>query len=263
MARHRLANHSAPESIKCSKIFRHDLLGAITDAAVGPSQAGRQLIAKYGRGVDLIALAAIGITRRAWRNDWHGYIEDAHSGTGLRRRRRITDGEMFAANVATTRLVLEHIRKYPAVNWEALADAFVDPHRKAGQRTLTDLLGKKRYRRWSYWAWNHIAATEINVCAHGGKEVMVLYAVEGASYDDWWAGPRWPGIVDAFIDQLGTSPPVMTKTALREQLLDTPDALPPELLDWCITNQHLRYTTDRWHAERRHTHRRSAPARSW
>jgi hypothetical protein len=130
------------------------------------------------------------------RSDWHGYVEDA--------------------NVATTRLVLQHVRQVPTADWEALADGFTDPCRIAGQRTLVDLLGKVRYRRWSHWAWNHVAAMEIRICAHGTEEVLLACATEGTHYDDWWAGPRWPGLVEAFINQLATSPPTMTKRALCE-----------------------------------------------
>jgi hypothetical protein len=220
------------------------------DRVADPSKLRERLVGTYGAGVDFIALAAIGITRQGWRSDWHGYVEDAHAGAGLGRRSRITDGEMFAANVATTRLVLQHVRQFPAVDWEALADAFTDPCRIAGQRTLVDLLGKVRYRRWSHWAWNHIAAMEIRICAHGTEEVLLAYATEGTHYDDWWAGPRWPGLVEAFINQLATSPPTMTKRALCEQLLSAPDSLDPNVLEWCATDQRLRYTTDRRQIEK-------------
>ena len=68
----------------------------------------------YGPDVDPLPLAASGLTQRAWRN---AEAEGVHGGGT---DRRISDGEMLAANVATTRLVLQNLRSFPAVDWDAL-----------------------------------------------------------------------------------------------------------------------------------------------
>ncbi|GAB3239959.1 hypothetical protein [Mycolicibacterium hippocampi] len=141
----------------------------------------RKLFEKYGPHVDLVGLAAIGITRRLWRNDEYGYVEEAHN--------RITDGEMMAANVATTRLVLEGLGTYPEVDWQTLADALTDPHRVAGRRTAVDLLGKTRHRRWASWARKFILAIPRVIDQHGAEYVVLGLANDGAVSADWWGGP--------------------------------------------------------------------------
>lgn len=93
-----------------------------------------KLFETYGPDVDLLGLAAIGLTQRVWRSDFHGHTEDAHH--------RITDAEMFAANVATTRLVLEHFGSYPEVDWQSLSDAITDGDRVAGQRASAIYLAR-------------------------------------------------------------------------------------------------------------------------
>jgi hypothetical protein len=144
----------------------------------------------------VIALAAIGITRHAWRSDWNGYVEDAHTVAASRRRTRIIDGEMFAANAATTRFVLEHLSSYPDVDWEELADAFIDPNRIAGRRTLVDLLGTTRHSRWARWAWKYITTVGWMVTNYGPEYTLILQANEGTRCDYWWAGPNWSELVE-------------------------------------------------------------------
>ena len=194
----------------------------------------RTLFEKYGPHVDLVGLAAIGITRRLWRNDEYGYVEEAHN--------RITDGEMMAANVATTRLVLEVLGTYPEVDWQTLADALTDPHRVAGRRTAVDLLGKTRHRRWASWARKFILAIPRVIDQHGAEYVVLGLANDGAVSADWWGGPSWPQLVDAFIAQRSADPPGMSVEALRLGLLDAPDQVDPAILDWCTGVQLIGYT---------------------
>lgn len=201
-----------------------------------------RLTDKYGADLDVSALAAIGITALAWRNDWNGEVEEAHTVRVSRDRTRITDGEMFAANVANTRLVLEHLRFYPDVDWEALADTFTDPQRTAGRRTLVDLLGTTRHRRWTRWARPYISAIGLMVKKYGPEYALLAQASVPGVRADWWAGPLWPGLVDAFINQLTEQPPGMAREELRTALLATPDKMDPEILEWCATDQLIGYT---------------------
>lgn len=194
----------------------------------------RKLFDAYGADVDLIGLAAIGITRHAWRSDIDGHVEEAHH--------RISDGEMFAANAATTRLVREHLGTHPDVDWQKLADAFTDPSRVAGRRTLIDLLGKTRHRRWANWTTKFIVVIDRIICQDGAENVLANLASWGGAYDTWWAGPRWPQLVDAFIAQLTADPPGMTTEQLRSGLLDAPDRMDPAILDWCTDAQLIGYT---------------------
>lgn len=194
----------------------------------------QRLIDRYGPDVDLLNLAAIAITRRAWRSDYYGLIEDAH--------RRISDGEMFAANVATTRLVQGYLDPYPNVRWQDLADAFTDPNRIAGQRTLVDLLGKTRHRRWAKWSGKFIAAISRVVIEDGADSVLVGLADDGTYYDSWWSGPRWLPKVDAFVARLTTRPPGMSVDELRTGLIEGPDRMETTVLEWCTSTQLIGYT---------------------
>lgn len=212
------------------------------DSAAESEHLRERLTGKHGADVDLIALAAIGITALAWRNDWNLYVEQAHTVVASRNRTRITDGEMFAANVANTRLALKHLWSYPNVDWEALADAFTDPKRVAGRRTLVDLLGKTRHRKWMRWAWSAIAVIEVMIKKYGPEYVLLNLASLPTLHADWWAGPQWPDLVDAFINQLRERPPGMTIAELRDGLLNAPDMMNPEVLDWCVTDQLIGYT---------------------
>lgn len=193
-----------------------------------------KLIDKYGPEVDLLNLAAIGITRHAWRNDYHGQVEDAHH--------RISDGEMFAANVATTRLVRAYLDPHPQVRWQDLADAFTDPKRVAGQRTLVDLLGKTCHGRWAKWSGKFIAAISRVASEDGADNVLVGLADDGSYYDDWWSGPRWKTKVEAFIAQLTTDPPGISVDKLRSGLIEGPDWMDTTVLDWCTSDQLIGYT---------------------
>jgi hypothetical protein len=59
---------------------------------------------------------------------------------------------------------------------------------------------------------------------------------------DRWAGPRWPGLVDAFINQLREHPPEMTIDELRDGLLNATDMMDHEVLDWYVTDPLIGYT---------------------
>jgi hypothetical protein len=108
--------------------------------------------------------------------------------------------------------------------------------------TLVDLLGKTRHRKWMRWAWSAIA-----VIGGDGQKVRARICPTELSefpllHDDWWAGPQWPGLVDAFINQLREHPPGMTIGGLRDGLLNAPDMMDPEVLDWCVAEQLIGYT---------------------
>lgn len=197
---------------------------------------------RYGDDIDLLPLAALGIVRLAWRNDRNGEVETAHITRISGRRDRISDGEMFAANVATTRLIRDHIRPYPAVDWEALTEALIDPGRMAGRRSVVDLLGATRHQRWTRSATIFIDSIVNMIAKNGPDFALLLLAASGADYDNWWSGPRWQQLVDTFITELTEQPPGMSLDDLRIGLLDAPDELDPAILDWCTDNQLIGYT---------------------
>jgi len=76
---------------------------------------------------------------------------------------------------------------------------------------------------------------------YGPEYVLPGLASFPLLHDDWRAGPGWPRLVDAFINQLSEHPPGMTIGELRDGLLNAPDMMDPEVLDWCVTDQLLGY----------------------
>jgi hypothetical protein len=188
---------------------------------------------------DPIPLFAIGLTVTAWRNT---IVEDAHAGP----RSRFHDGEMFAANVASTRLVYEYVQDYPSVDWTALADSFVDPNRVLAGRAIADLLGKTRHK-----AWARKARTTIEVVPYMirdvGAELALWWLVSGSQpvfpqgYPEWWGSPWWPEFVDKFTKSLTEDPPGMSAATLRAALLDRPEDIDPDVLQWCVDDQGMRF----------------------
>lgn len=189
----------------------------------------KHVLDHYGADVDPIPLAAIGLTQRVWRN---AGVEGVHGGGT---DSRISDGEMFAANVATTRLVLEYLKSFPVVDWDALANALVDSNRVVGRRTVSDLLGEI-YDEWVETAHSVIATQRDMMSQYGFDFVLWFDAVSSFDANYWWGSPLWPALVAAFIHGLTESPPGTNIEELRRGLIDAPDTMDPEILDWCASH---------------------------
>lgn len=183
----------------------------------------------YGPDVDPLPLAAIGLTQRAWRN---AEAEGVHGGGT---ERRISDGEMFAANVATTRLVLHNLGSFPAVDWDALANALADSDRFAGRRTVSDLLGEL-YDEWVDTA-HSVIATQQDMMSQYGPDFVLWFNANSSIGSNWWGSPRWPQLVVAFTEGLTELPPGTNIEELRRGLTDAPDAMDSKILDWCVSHR--------------------------
>ncbi|ASW85251.1 hypothetical protein CKJ61_10320 [Mycobacterium intracellulare] len=207
--------------------------------------AQKQFRYAYGVDFDPLPLAAISLTVRTWRRTEE--VEAAHT----LRYPRISDGEMFAANVATTRLILRCLHaSYPAVDWMTLADDVTNPDRVAGQRTVSDLLGKARHKRWAATARRVIDMQEVHIREYGSDWCWCEAAFATMS-PIWWGHPDWEQLVRAFIDGLSGQPPsAVDIEGLRNGLLVAPDELDPQILDWC-TAQLIGYTRRERPIERR------------
>lgn len=202
-------------------------------------RAKRRVRQNFRREIDdPIPLLAIGLTLSAWRNT---VVEDAHAGP----RSRFHDGEMFAANVANTRLIYEHLTDYPDVDWIALADKFVDPNRVLADRTIVDLLGKTRHKLWTREARKWIEVVPYLI-RHVGAEPALWWLANGSqpfpqAYPEWWGSPWWPEFIERFTASLGDDPPGMSVQALRTALLDRPEDIDPEVLLWCVHDQGMQF----------------------
>ena len=134
--RYRAGGVPRPPAIGCGSIVSVDLDQVPAELLEG------LVVERYGTDFDVRMIASVGLAKAAWRNT---EVEDAHAGNGLG---RIHDGEMFAANVATTRLIHRHLNASSDIDWAGLANELVRPDRVAGARTVSDLLGEL-YDGWA------------------------------------------------------------------------------------------------------------------
>jgi hypothetical protein len=148
----------------------------------------------------------------------------------------ISDGEMFAANVATTRLAQIFWRRFPDVDWHGLADAIVDPSRLAGGRTFVGLLGD----RFAAWAWDahSLVLTQRDLAADNGLD-WVLWMNAATSDSRWWGSPSWPHRVERLFAKQNESPSGETLSTMRASFLNAPDDLPVEQLEWFLRQEHV------------------------
>ncbi len=188
----------------------------------------RVVIAVLGPDPDLVPVAAVGLTRAAWRDT---AVENAHASNGLG---RISDAEMFAANAATTRLVLSYLADDP-IDWSGLADDLVRTDRLAGPRSVEDLLGEL-YECWAEEARAIVELREELSTTRGRRWVLLMNALY-ARETDWWGMPSWPAKVERFLSELGHDCPASTTTEkLASLLVQEPDRASLEILDWCLTH---------------------------
>lgn len=148
-----------------------------------------------GDEADPVLFAAAAIAQRTWRNS---EVELAHAGIG---RNRISDGEMFAANVVMFRIVRDHLRM-PGSKWSELESEFM----RTG-RTVADHLGTP----------HDPGPTSSPACptpvrrSRAGTDATTLIAMNAALAlvgvrDTVWGMPRWPAVVEAFINDLDSTP---------------------------------------------------------
>jgi hypothetical protein len=196
-----------------------------------------------------VGLAAIGLAHEFWRGQ-EGTVEAAHID------RRISDGEMFAANVVATRICLEQLRRWQLGHFDPKAVAAQYPEAVAAQ-----LSGELRVAHWEgghlsyrdaadllgpyYDAWRSAIADEARqlsdrIVEQGLLEVLAKYAdFASLAAPHWWGGPGWPAMVDAFVDAMEGLPPglpdgLRNRQTVRRLLLDAPGVLGTEALQWCV-----------------------------
>ncbi|MEV0031202.1 hypothetical protein [Nocardia sp. NPDC050793] len=179
-----------------------------------------------GDEADPVLFAAAAIAQRAWRNS---EVELAHAGDGLNR----ISGEMFAANVVMFRIVRDHLRMAGS-EWSELESELIRVDRMIAGRTVADLLGTL------HEPWTHTVTSVFDTCSqiegqHGRGYLIAMNAALALVNvrDTAWGMPRWPAVVEAFINDLDSTPPVNAED-LRRGLLTAPDTLGGKVLQWCI-----------------------------
>lgn len=241
--------------------FNRDMLtGVLADKGVHPDDVAT-----------LARWAPLGMTHLAWRNS---VLEDWHAGPDS----QISDGGMFMANVATTRIYdwaiaemftsweidrfacLDDVREIEADSLayfllQAAEDA-TDPERTLPHgATLADIGGDEVH------LIEHHAQAQASALAdmteeHGTDVVLLWLATRGIlACGTWWGGTGWPPLVDRFLTLLddpthehwhdrhpGTPPePATNRDWFRYTLLTAPDALGIEVADWCVHRAAIGY----------------------
>lgn len=148
----------------------------------------------------LLDLAAVGITKLAWRNS---LVEDWHSV----RYRRIGQAEMMRANAATTRAVrqvlLRHRPHDPAGLFTAVATVIADPNRRLpdGRRIREFAPDEVQYATFRYEATAVCREWAEQAARHGVPAVLLAVACEAGRGTSrrWWLGPDWATVVAEFV----------------------------------------------------------------
>ncbi|WP_067650215.1 hypothetical protein [Nocardia harenae] len=176
-------------------------------------------------GADQLPAAAYSMVLGAWRTT---LVEDAHAGDGLN---RISDGEMFAANVGAFRIMrafLTAADRSPEA-WQRLSHTLVDPERvAAGRRTVADLLGE-HYREWAADCAEAVRyyARLTGPDDHDMAWFIAVKSCFGAVSGNWFGMPGWARVVEAFAAR---AEPALPET-VRSTLLTAPDRLDPVQLE--------------------------------
>lgn len=209
--------------------------------------------------------APLALTHLCWRNT---VVEDWHAGPNS----SLHDGEMMAANVATTRIFHQALwaafgdrvadatlvcrDDFAPQDLESLQYAFADayeagfdPDRRLPHgRTLADA-GGDTVDDLAQHAELQLESLLDQAERHGVAVVILWLAARGhGACRNWWGSPRWPRIVDALLARLDdrsdehwqrrgwVDPPaeVQNTARFRHLLLSAPDELETATLQFCI-----------------------------
>jgi hypothetical protein len=192
------------------------------------------------------ALAAVGLTRHAWRDT---HLEDLHAGSHP--SGGFPDADMMRFNIATTRVVAVHFAG-DAVDWQQLADAMADRDRELpGGLSLGELAGDE-YDTLAddiYGKVGMFASMELTQ----GRELAlgVLAFLAAQQCREWYGTPWWPQLVEEFIDRLDdpgsdvwrfadpsapAPPSVADRVELKGILTHEPEALDDDAIYWCLAH---------------------------
>lgn len=179
---------------------------------------------------DVVAVAATSVVHQVWRNT---VVEWAHGGDGLG---RISDGEMFSANVTLTRLV-QGLLDLGGTDWMAVYDALTGPGLRLASRSTADLLGDA-YDEWLDGLDRALGSLDALQDRLGPDLLVWLHTMQGVS-TCWWGTPWWPDCVAAFVDEAEDTPDLAELAADAARwapaLIDAPDQLSPQELEAFVT----------------------------
>jgi hypothetical protein len=211
----------------------------------------------------LARLAAVAVTRQAWRDT---HLEDLHAGDHP--SGGFPDEDMMRFNIATTRLVAEHLRTDPT-DWQALADAIADPERELPDGITVAELAGDEYDKLADDIYRQVNTFAVIEEDHGRVHTQTMLAMLGAQMNrEWYGTPWWPQLVEVFIewlddpdseaweyaDPLQPEPAsVRDRAALKTTLIAKPEALDDDGIRWCWTHRldaAANPGVERWRAQR-------------
>lgn len=186
--------------------------------------------------------AAIGAASVLWRD---GPIEDLHA--GVDKPGGISDAQMMRANVASTRLIAATLVE-DIVDWREVAVLLTDPGRLLGEATLSEMVGVGNLAKLRTHALG--AATYLGDLSAAGRGWLRTYLACSGATREWFGVPWWPQHVGMFVSEVTDSDsrlhcsyrdrkaklpaPPMTLDRIADWLVLAPEALPVEVLAWCV-----------------------------
>jgi hypothetical protein len=193
---------------------------------------------------DMMNLAAIGLTIRAWRNT---SLEDLHAGSHP--SGGFSDAEMMRSNIATFRVVRDRIES-DRFDWEALRIALTDPERELPGGVTVGQLCRHEFERLAADSEEALAISERTERRKGFPYLLSVYALQaGISYKDWFGSPWWPDVVDRFLELINDPASsawrydenrevepreVSNREHLQRALLGAPESLDDDTIYWCL-----------------------------
>jgi hypothetical protein len=190
-------------------------------------------------------LAAIGLTIQAWRNT---SLEDLHSGSHP--SGGFPDPEMMRFSIATFRVVSEHVQA-ERFDWSGLHTALTDPNRELpGGLTVGALCGDE-FENLSSDIHEALDMSEWIQRKRGFPYLLMFLALRGISYKGWYGTPWWGDVVELFIELLvdptssawrrdehheAEPHAVSDRATLSQILLEAPESLDNESIDWCLVH---------------------------
>ncbi|HEX2809411.1 MAG TPA: hypothetical protein VHN80_24885 [Kineosporiaceae bacterium] len=177
----------------------------------------------------LTGLAAVRLTLVLWRNS---PLEDIHAAaTGL------DDGQMLAANVEVTRLLLTHVH-HEGVDWDTIVEVLTDPARPVAGTPLVMTGTRSEIFALSAHIRDHVQQYRRAQQLVGWPRLLRALALMCQS--NWWGTPWWPDTVTQWLTEAAETirsdaPPGWRDVErLGGALLEAPDALPQVVRTWCV-----------------------------
>lgn len=194
--------------------------------------------------VAMRGLAAIGLTAQAWRNT---SLEDLPAGDHV--SGGFPDSDMMRFNIATFRVVEEHVRP-DRCEWDALEATLTDRDRILPGGLTVGALAGSEFEQLASDVRTALSISRLIEQQRGFPFLLTLLAIQaGTPNKEWYGSPWWQDVVSVFIELLDDPassawkydehrepiPSVASdRSMLADVLLDKPESLDDEGIYWCL-----------------------------